>query len=242
MLPIHVEQFEGPLDLLLQLIEKEELDITRLSLATIAEQYLHQLATLSHQGRQLEELADFLVIAAKLILIKSRLLLPHYDDEHTEGEDLEQQLKIYREFARAAKMIEGIVRLKKISFLRPPRISESEIVFSPPLRVTIDTLMSTFIHVLHHIEIPRELPKSIYFDSRVSIEEKMDQLRTMLASTMKFYFHSLLENTQSKTEIIVSFLALLELVKQRVVIAEQKEMFDDILISVGGEQRSHATS
>lgn len=242
MLPIHIGQFEGPLDLLLHLIEKEELDITYLSLAAVTDQYLQQVATLSHQGRHLEELADFLVIAAKLILIKSRLLLPQCNDEHSETEDLEEQLKIYREFARAAKILESIIRTKNVSFFRPPFTSEKEIVFSPPSRVTADTFMRTFATVLYHIEVPRELPKSIYFDSRVSIEEKMDQLRTMISSHVKFYFRSLLENAQSKTEIIVSFLALLELVKQQVVIAEQKEMFDDILVSVGGGHVSHTSS
>ncbi|MDO8571923.1 MAG: segregation/condensation protein A [bacterium] len=237
---MRVEQFEGPLDLLLQLIEKEELDITQLSLAAIADQYLQQVSELSHQGKQLEELADFLVVAAKLILIKSRLLLPQLEGDGNEAEDLNKQLKIYREFARAAKILEKIYNEKKVSFPRPFSPPEFEHLFSPPSQATADTLMRAFVQVLYHIELPKQLPKSIYFDSRVSIHEKMQQLKDMLSSNMKLYFHSVLASASSKTEVIVSFLALLELIKQRLVVVEQEKLFDDIIVNVSvGSMRSN---
>ena len=112
-----IDKFEGPLGLLLQLIEKEELDITQISLAKIADQYIEYIK----QAKELkpEELADFLVVAAKLLLIKSRALLPFLKGEaEQEIQEFEEQLRMYQEFLSAAKKLEIIIGQKRFSFAR----------------------------------------------------------------------------------------------------------------------------
>src|SRR3989339_2104859 len=107
-----IDKFEGPLGLLLQLIESQELDITEISLAKIADQYIEYIR--GDKGIGPEELADFLVVAAKLLLIKSRALLPFLKGEAEEEiEEFEQQLRMYKEFLAAAKKIEAIIGKKR---------------------------------------------------------------------------------------------------------------------------------
>jgi len=106
---IKIEDFEGPLDLLLQLIEKQKMDINQISLAKVTEQYIHFIE--SSDGISPGELADFLVIAAKLLLIKSRSLLPYLESEDEDsGFELEKQLKMYKLFAEAAERVRSILR------------------------------------------------------------------------------------------------------------------------------------
>ena len=129
-----IDKFEGPLALLLQLIEKEELDITEISLAKIADQYIEYIR--SCKGIGPEELADFLVVAAKLLLIKSRALLPFLKGEAEEEiEEFEHQLRMYKEFLEAAKKIEAIIGKKRFSFAREfnrQAFLASAHLFSPP--------------------------------------------------------------------------------------------------------------
>src|SRR3989338_1295198 len=108
MYEIKLDRFEGPLDLLLQLIEKENFDITQVALASVAEQFLHYLGEVEDTSP--EELADFLVVAAKLLHIKSKTLLPVVDFEEEENtDDLTEQLRMYREFVKASQVISHLM-------------------------------------------------------------------------------------------------------------------------------------
>src|SRR3989338_9232980 len=142
---IKVDQFEGPLDLLLQLIEEEKLEVTTVSLAQVTEQYITVLNQRAKETVRPEELADFLVIAARLLLIKSRALLPflHWGEED-EGEELTQQLKIYREYLQATKVVAGLISKKNFSFARQKLLVTHDVEFSPPPALTGHTLAKTF--------------------------------------------------------------------------------------------------
>ena len=225
MYEIRLEQFSGPLDLLLQLIEREELDITSVSLAQVTDQYIERLEALTDLPA--EELADFLVIGAKLLYLKSKSLLPFlvWDQEEDVG-DLETRLKMYKEYVEAAKKVQGILAEKRHTFVRekPPITA---LGFSPPQNLTTDKMAVMFREVLKRL-IPIVKPPEALIEKTVSIHEKIRHIRDWLKSREPVSFDRVLELAQSRAEIIVSFLALLELVKQREVTVHQADHFAEI--------------
>lgn len=219
------DKFSGPLDLLLQLIEDQKLDISEVSLGKVTEQYLSYVNNSPHIAP--EELADFLVIATRLILIKSRLLLPTLDIED-EGPSLADQLKMYKEYVEATKGIEKIIRKKH--FVYPhEKMPVNVPAFRPPKGLTSAKLAEVFARILHAIAPIAELPKKM-IQRAISIGEKMEQIKKIIFERTRSGFHHLLREAKNKTEVIVSFLALLELIKQRAVTVEQKNLFEDIEI------------
>lgn len=230
MLAVKLEQFEGPLDLLLNLIEEEKLDITEVSLARVADQYLERLSQFSKQ-RRLEELSDFIVIAAKLLLLKSRALVPALaQEEEEEIEELKTRLKMYRAFIDAGKKIDALFKKRRTAFPRRQALIH-DIGFISPRSVTSSDLRGAFIKILQSIEAAKEKPKEIIFPSRVSIQEKISEIIALLSRRVKMTFSECLAGANSKDDVVVSFMALLELVKQRDVEASQKKLFDDIVIA-----------
>lgn len=230
MLAVKLEHFEGPLDLLLHLIEEEKLDITEISLARVADQYLGYLAQFSDE-HHLDELADFIVIAAKLLLIKSRALVPLCaPEEEEEIEELKTRLKMYRTFIDAGKKIDALFKKHRVAF--PRRAPLPQLTgFVPPSSVTPDRMRDTFARLLRTLVIAAEKPKEIVFPVRVSIKEKIQHIVTLLAQRASFRFRDIISDVQSKADAVVSFMALLELVKQRDVAVSQESLFDDIVIS-----------
>ncbi|MBI4272697.1 segregation/condensation protein A [Candidatus Uhrbacteria bacterium] len=227
---VKVEQFEGPLDVLLSLIQEEKLDITAVSLASIADQYLERLAQGTDHLRA-GELADFLVVAAKLLFIKSKLLLPYLTQEdEQEIEDLARQLKIYQEFLSASRVLQKIVGQHRITFQRPFSLARAgeENLFLPPKKLTLQTLRDAFYALVTKSE-PEKPSITISFDAGVTVQEKMIFLKDLVARK-PLSFLGVLRDSKSKTEIIVSFLALLELVKQRIFVVAQEGLFGDIII------------
>ncbi|MEK7619520.1 MAG: segregation/condensation protein A [Patescibacteria group bacterium] len=231
MLDVKLEQFEGPLELLVRLIDSEELPITEVSLASVTDQYLARLSALS-STTHIDDLADFLVVAARLLLIKSRKLLPSLtDEEEEEIHDLELKLKIYKEFAHAAKVLEKMHGAHRILFPRPARkltLSE-QVRFLPPPRLTVERITTAFRDVLKHIE-PVLPKKTLTLDSRISVQEKIAQIKEMLSTRIACSFRSLVGENASRQEVVVSFLALLELVKQKHAFVVQDSLFEDIHI------------
>jgi segregation and condensation protein A len=227
-----LEQFEGPLGLLLSLIEKEEMDITQVSLARVADQYIDFIK--SHENINPDEMADFLVVAAKLLLIKSKALLPFlYPEEEKEIEEFEEQLKMYQEFLEATKKIEKIIGKKKFMFPREfnrKAILANINIFSPPKSLAKETMLMIFDDIINHISAPEKLDEE-KLERKISIEEKILFIQKNLIERIKMNFSNLIKDAKTKTEAIVSFLALLELVKQREIFAEQDELFQDILIT-----------
>ncbi len=227
-----IDKFEGPLGLLLQLIEKEEMDITQISLAKIADQYIEYIKLA--KNLKPEEMADFLVVAAKLLLIKSKALLPFLKGEAEEEiQEFEDQLRMYQEFLAAAKKIEALIGKKRFSFAREfnrQAILASAQVFSPPKKLTAAELGQVFGEIIKNI-VPVEKLEEKSLERAVSIEEKILTIQETLLNKIKISFSHILSGAQNKTEMIVSFLALLELIKQKDVMVMQGEMFGEIEIN-----------
>lgn len=226
---VRLKEFEGPLELLLQLIEREKLDITRVSLASVADQFLEYLA----QQREvtLSQLSQFLVIASRLILLKSRALLPlleFTEEEEQSIEDLEWQLREYRKFRDASIEIGILASRQTRAFPRLGFIGLSA-VFTPPRNVTAHTLSTTFEEILGTIPLSEPLEQEMV-PAIVSLEEKMLELRASLTQRIEYSFREMTADVSEKMEMIIAFLAVLELVKQRFLLVDQKETFSDIAL------------
>jgi len=224
---IKLEKFEGPLDLLLQLIENQELDITQVALAKVTEQFIEYVENSGQLNP--EEVADFLVIASKLLLIKSKTLLPSLEIDDEEASELEHQLKIYKEYYEASKVIEQMIEEQRFAFAREKPIRVFQRRFSPPLGLRIKDLGLMFEEVLKRLEPIVNLPKEI-ITRTISITEKINQIKKYILEKVSFNFKKLLNNGGTRTEVIISFLAILELVKQRTIDVSQQGMFEEIEI------------
>jgi segregation and condensation protein A len=232
---VQLPTFEGPMDLLLHLIEREELDITKVALAQVTDQYLAYLAILKEI--EAEFLTDFLVVAARLLFIKSRALLPKPppsladEEEEDVGDQLAYQLRVYKQF----KMVAGSLRERETDGLRnyirvalPPKLE-------PKLNLGDVTLEELIAAVHHALEVrPPEPPVSeVVSPMTVTIGQQMTLIREELHHRRQISFRGLLRRATSRVEIIVTFLAVLELIKQYVVEVQQDNLFGDIIISPG---------
>lgn len=232
MIDVQLEKFQGPLHLLLQLIQKEELDITEISLATVAIQYIEYIQ--NSPDIDPEEIADFLIVASKLLLIKSAALLPYIDpEEEQEIDDFEAQLRMYREFLEASKKVEAMIEAKRFTFARPfnlQAILSSAHLFCPPQGLTAVGVASIFQEIIDRLK-PQVKLEETRLEKKVSLEEKIFSLRQEIFHRLEVKFSRILQEAESKTEVVVVFLALLELVKQREASASQETLFAEILIS-----------
>ncbi len=228
---IKTEKFEGPLDLLLELIEKEEMQITEFSLAHVANEYLEHIK--GNESIQLEHLADFLAVASKLILIKSRALLPFLEfteEEEEEVKDLATQLVEYKKFKEASLKLGEIAQRKKISYSRES-FSGVKSVFYPPENLNAYDLKKYFQAILNEIPIVEKLEQEIVAEV-VTLEQKINDLQNFLRQKIETSFAELTANATDKIEVIVSFLAVLEMVKQRILDVEQGELFKEIKLKI----------
>lgn len=233
---VRLPQFEGPLELLLSLIEKEKLDITRLSLAQVTDQYLDYLTR--ERDIPLPNLAAFLAVASRLILIKSRALLPllRFDDEEEEAvEDLEWQLHEYRKFKQTAVRLGAFWASARGSF---SRLRGSELpFFHPPAELTASDLALVYGGVLGEIPVLERLEEAIV-EEAVTLEEKIEYLRAALRTAVETTFNKVVATAENRMDVVVAFLAMLELVKQRAVEAEQSDLFLEIHIRDASAVRS----
>lgn len=224
---IKLEQFEGPLDLLLQLTEQEKLDITRVSLAKITDQYLEFIS--NAKNITLAHLADFLNIASKLILIKSKALLPlleFTEEEEEEIKDLEHQLVEYKKFKDVSLKILEIFNSPSFSFSREGYLGVEK-VFYPPENLTADDLAAVFKKILGEIPVAEKLEEESVRDV-LTLEDKISHLQETLRQRAQASFSEIISTAKDKVEVVVSFLAMLELVKQRIIHVEQDELFSEI--------------
>ena len=224
---IKIEQFEGPLDLLLQLTEQEKLDITRVSLAQIADQYLQYIS--QAENITLQNLADFLSVASKLILIKSKALLPLLEfspEEEEEIKDLEHQLAEYKKFKEAAGGLNLLLQNPLRFFSRESFVGQG-VVFYPPEKITSEDLRKAFSKVLGEIPVVEKLEQEMIKEV-LTLEEKIVHLQETLRQKVQTSFAELIANATDKVEVVVSFLAMLEMVKQKLIHVEQGELFSEI--------------
>lgn len=223
--------FEGPLDLLLHLIEREELDITQVSLAQITNQYLEYLAHLSE--RDPDSLADFLVVAAKLLLIKSRVLLPRppasiSSEDEDVGQDLIQQLIEYKRFKEAAGWLKQLDEKGMQSYIRLAGVPTLDRVVDLG-EVTLDDLLAA-VHDVLAVKPPEPSVNGTVAPVRISIADQIELIERKTRRGRTVSFRRLLGEATSRTEVIVTLLALLEMVKQLRVTMRQDRRFGDIQI------------
>ncbi len=229
MYQILLDKFSGPLDALLNLVEDRKLSINEISLAEVADQYIAYLKTLEEISK--EELAAFLVIASTLMLIKSRSLIPNLsisEEEATDIKELERRLKTYQFFKTLSLHLRELEAKNKHLFGREAYSGMGQF-FSPPNGVTKETLRSILLEILTVLPKREELPTDIV-EKAVSIEEKMEELKSRLHKSLEFSFDEIKGGKKKKVEVIVSFLALLELIKEGFLIFNQKNSFSSIEI------------
>src|SRR3990170_553197 len=233
--------FEGPLDLLLHLLEKEELDITTVSLVQVTDQYLSYLRSLEEIN--LDALADFVAVAARLLYMKSRALLPKeaaVEGEpaaEEEGEDLAQLLIEYRRYKEAAA---GLREREERGLHAYPRLAPPPEVPMPSglERVTLRKLTRILRQALSRH--PPE-PQGTIEREEVTVQQKVEEILDGLRRRASLSFRRLVMACRSRLEVVVSFLAVLELIKADRLRAEQTELFGDIILvaleedSDGGE-------
>ncbi len=222
-----LDHFEGPLDLLLSLIEREKLDITTVSLAQIADQYLEYLST--EKNVTLENLAAFLSVASRLLLIKSRALLPvltFTEEEEEAVDDLEWRLRQYKLFRDAAITLGELFGSRNESFMRESFLG-SQVVFYPPKDFSVDDLVRHFRSLLGDIPVYEDIPEKVV-EQVASLEERIIHLQEHLTERIETSFAEFSVAAKNKTDVIISFLALLELIKQCFLIAEQDDLSQGI--------------
>ncbi len=221
--------FEGPLDLLLHLIEREELDITEVSLLAVTEQYLHHLRTQEHIN--LGALAEFIAIGARLLLLKSRALLPREVqpavEAEEEGDDVRALIEALREYRRFKHAAEFFRDRDGNSMSFPREAEPPEVPLPTGLEaVTLNALVDLIREVV--ARIPEEAPVGEAPREPIRLRDRMTRLVGTLDRDGRTSFRKLIEGAASRTEVIVDFMAVLELIKQRYLEARQSESFGDI--------------
>jgi segregation and condensation protein A len=222
--------YEGPLDLLLRLIEHAELDITAVALAVVTDQYLVYIRQLD--DARADEISAFLVIAAKLIQIKSEALLPRPPvrevGEEDPAENLARQLRIYKRFKELATVLDQRETQGLCTYLRlapPPKVEGRLDLSEISLTDLLDAARNTYMH-----EKEKQSLGTVISAPRITIREKIAYISNALAKNKHASFKTLVGSTGTRLEMVVTFLALLELVKRYRVSASQDALFGDILI------------
>jgi segregation and condensation protein A len=235
-----LEIFEGPLDLLLHLIKKNEVSITDIPIATITEQYLATLELM--QNLSLDVAGEFLVMAATLIHIKSRMLLPAGDNEADEDEgvdpheELVRRLLEYQRYKEAAAELEQRDVLTRDVFVRsaPPTEEAGPRGFR---EVSVFDLLGALKRVIDRL--PKDTVHEIALD-KITVREKMTLLLEMLRVHGSVLFESLFAEVKSRVEVVATFLAMLELVKVRAIRVFQEEMAGPIMIEAAARMEEAA--
>jgi segregation and condensation protein A len=227
---VQLEIFEGPLDLLLHLIKKNEVSITDIPIATITEQYLATVEVM--QDLSLDVAGEFLVMAATLIHIKSRMLLPASEDveEDEEGEDpraeLARRLLEYQRFKDAAAQLEQREVLTRDVFVRSATPRE-EIALPGFREVSVFELLTALRRVLERL--PKDNVHEVTLD-KITVREKMTLVLDTLRAQGQVLFEALFSEVKTRLEVVVTFLAMLELVKVRAIRIVQEELGGPIII------------
>ena len=232
MYTIQTEKFSGPIAKLLELIEEKKLEVTSFSLAKVTADFLDFLKTLENVSPQI--LADFASVASKLILIKSRELLPELklsDEEEAQIGDLEKQLQFYKEIRNAGQLIYSAWKKSlenSSSFYGRELFSGRQPLFYPPSNIDTESLFKAFKKIIE-IVAKSELPQDSLKFTAISLEERIKDLVSKLQNTSKSTFSNL-KNSKEKSELVVLFLAVLHLVRDRIINVRQGGMFEEIEI------------
>jgi segregation and condensation protein A len=227
---VHTPVYEGPLDLLLDLIERAELDITTVSLAMVTDQYLAYIHSL--EQLRADEISAFLVIAAKLLQIKSEALLPRppvrEPGEEDVGQSLVDQLKLYKRFKEIGAWLDARQQANLRTYLRvapPPKVEAKLDLSGLTLEALVAAAESAFAKGAE-----KQSLGTVIAAPKITIREKIDLISKTLKQLQRTSFRALVGDKATRLEIVVTFLALLELIKRYRVQARQEGLFSDIEI------------
>lgn len=243
MIDVSLEAYEGPLDLLLSLIEKNKVDIYDIPIATITDQYLATVEAM--QEEDLDTLCEFLLLASTLLDIKARMLLPKEEDENGEEIDprteLVQRLIEHQEFKRRAEELENAYESSGFVYFReeslPEEVRRYEVRVDPTellSSVSLEKLQEVFLSVIARQEERLDPVRSRFGDIKkdpVRLSDKLVHVFEYGQKKKTFSFRELLMEQKTKADTVVTFLACLELIKIGRLFVEQDRLFDEIHLS-----------
>jgi segregation and condensation protein A len=232
--PVRLQNFEGPLDLLLHLIKKHELDIYDIPIALVTQQYLDYLDLMDELDLNLDVVGEFLVMAATLIHIKSRMLLPRPDPTQEDPaedprEALVRRLLEHQRFKAAAELLHEKEIQRSAQWGRPDGRVAEVVGEAPEPEVEVDlfSLMAAFRQVLDRA---RQRPRVLLPPEQLSIEDRIEQLLARLSETEACGFEELFADVQTRSGMVVTFLALLEMIRLKLVRVFQQANFGPIRV------------
>lgn len=235
---VKLEDFEGALDLLLHLIQKEEMDIHEIQIAQITDRYLEYVNLM--EQLDLDVAAEFLVMAATLLHIKSQRILPHFprdgasDAEHAMGDEekLVRQLLEYKQFKGAAQMLEVYAEQRTWIYSRSPKLhADLDGAREFEIKATLFDLLTAFKKVNERFALAE--PEDVYetvAEEKITVEEKIALIERLLASEDQLLFDELFPLPASRADRIVTFLAILELIRIGKIVTVQTDHFESIYI------------
>lgn len=248
---IKLEAFEGPIELLYHLIEKNKIDIYDIPISSLTEQYLEIIGGDTY--RNMDNISEFMVMAATLLEIKSKMLLPKPPAEDEEEEDprarLVEKLLEYKKFKNISEDLRTRQEQAAHVFYKEGNVPEEFIKYKEPVDinevlngVTIDDIFNAFKEVMNRrenkVDRVRSGFKSVERD-RFTVEEKISYITDLLTLSPKVSFYRMFRRGSSKNEKVVTFLALLELIKLKKVSFSQNEIFGDIEITLYKEKEEN---
>jgi len=231
---VKIAQFEGPLDLLIHLIKKNEVNIYDIPIAIITRQYLDYVVMM--QELDLDIVGEFLVMAATLIHIKSKMLLPRQDPDQPEVEEdprdaLVRRLLEHQKFKAAAELLHERAVLRGAQWIRPDasiaQIAGDEYAYEPEIEVDLFSLLAAFRGVL---ERAKQRPPILLPPEQQSVESRIEELLNMLSETEACGFEDLFANNDTRPGMIVTFLALLEMIRLKLIRVFQTAPFGPIRV------------
>ena len=236
-----LDAFEGPLDLLLHLIKITKIDIRDIFISNITEQYLEIMRNVD--DLDIEKASEFINMSATLLEIKSKHLLPKDplpEDEEDPEERLIRQIEEYKLFKEQSEKLAKFEDVGKL--YKAPDNSVGEFKYELPDKLSLDALIRAFSDMMQKMTIKAEVvqEKKIVKD-RFTVAQKISQIKDVLLERKQFKFTEMFEASYSKSEIINTFLALLELLKRQYITVQQNELFSDIDIVRNDDLESRLT-
>ena len=223
-----LNQFEGPLDLLVHLIKITKIDIREIFISDITEQYLEMMKDIEEVD--VEKATEFINMSATLLEIKSKHLLPR-EDENVDEEDPEERLfRQIEEYKLFKEQTEKLAKYENVNrFYKAPDDTVGEFKYELPEKLSVDLMIKAFTELMQKMTIKAEViqEKKIVKD-RFTVAQKISQIKDVLITKNRFKFTDMFESSYSKSEIINTFLALLELLKRQYITVSQNNLFDDI--------------
>lgn len=236
-----LREFEGPLDLLVHLIKITKIDIRDIFISDITEQYLEMMKEIDDVD--VDKASEFIDMSATLLEIKSKHLLPREEEIVDEDDPEERLFRQIEEYKLFKEQTEKLAKIEDVnSFFKQPDSTVGEFKYELPEKLSLDLLVDAFTNLMQKITIKAEVvqEKKIEKD-KFTVAQKISQIKDVLLTKKEFRFSSLFEREHTRSEVINTFLALLELLKRQYLTVKQNGLFDDIDIVRNDDVESRLT-